>query len=318
MRKILLIGGAGYIGSALREHFINKGYIVNIQDLGWFGTPGLSENQYSNLDFKHISTRLLLENDAIVFSAAHASVPMCELDKTGAIVNNVYNFINLMNKMVRANTIGLKFIYMSSSCVYTGLTEATEEDTINPPQDILTLSKSTIDEYIMNLKYHSPCIYGLRLGSVNGMSPNFRTDLVINSMVRSAQKERKIKIFHPESRRSIVSTKDICRLVETIIEKGGGPKRSLYNVSSFNTKVSDIAEYIAKITDSSIVDIEPTTKGYDFNMNNQKVCKDFNFEFKSTLASLVDEIYKSDLSRPEYRDRNKNIKYLENYPVYGR
>jgi nucleoside-diphosphate-sugar epimerase len=233
MKKVLLIGGCGYIGSALYEK-LNKKYQLDTVDLEWFGNFTNTTNIKE--DFVNLTEEFLDRYDVIVFTAANSSVPLCK-DVFDTFDNNVAKFVSLVKKLNKQ-----KFIYASSSCVYvtSDNTEKVETDELNP-LDGLTLSKTTIDHFmnLTNIEY-----YGLRFGSVNGWAPNMRLDLMLNAMTISAKENSEVNVFNGHAHRPILSINDLCRAVETIIECKED-NRGIYNVASFNNKTEEISCFIS-------------------------------------------------------------------------
>ena len=129
--------------------------------------------------------------------------------------------------------------------------------------------------------------YGLRFGSVNGWSPNMRTDLMINSMTTSALKKGEVNVFNAHAHRPIVSTFDIVRSIEAIIN--GGDNRGIYNVASFNHNIGEIGKRVADYMKVPLID-KGTSPTYDFTISSDKFKKTFNFEFESTVESIVQSI----------------------------
>jgi nucleoside-diphosphate-sugar epimerase len=184
-----------------------------------------------------------------------------------------------------------KLIYASSSCVYveSGTVPKVESE-MSPPSDGLTLSKTTLDNLmpLLDVEY-----YGLRFGSVNGWSPNMRTDLMINSMTLSALKNKKVNVFNAHAHRPIVSTHDLCRAVDAIINSGD--KRGIYNVASFNLNIGDVGRKVADHLNVELVD-KGVSQTYDFMISSDKFKNTFNFEFESTVESIVDSITSNPIS----------------------
>jgi dTDP-D-glucose 4,6-dehydratase len=135
--------------------------------------------------------------------------------------------------------------------------------------------------------------YGLRFGSVNGWSPNMRTDLMINSMTLSALKNKKVNVFNAHAHRPIVSTHDLCRAVDAIINSGD--KRGIYNVASFNLNIGDVGRKVADHLNVELVD-KGVSQTYDFMISSDKFKNTFNFEFESTVESIVDSITSNPIS----------------------
>jgi nucleoside-diphosphate-sugar epimerase len=292
MKKVLLIGGCGYIGSALYEK-LNKKYQLDTVDLEWFGNFTNTTNIKE--DFVNLTEEFLDRYDVIVFTAANSSVPLCK-DVFDTFDNNVAKFVSLVKKLNKQ-----KFIYASSSCVYvtSDNTEKVETDELNP-LDGLTLSKTTIDHFmnLTNIEY-----YGLRFGSVNGWAPNMRLDLMLNAMTISAKENSEVNVFNGHAHRPILSINDLCRAVETIIECKED-NRGIYNVASFNNNIMDIGKNIADYIGVKIND-NGKNFTYDFKISSEKFIKQFDFKFTDTIQTIVESILSNSHNKNWSKRENK-------------
>lgn len=274
--NILLVGGCGYIGSALYNFFKDKHHVRTV-DLEWFGNYNNPDNY--RIDFHDMSEDFYEQFDVIVHTASHSSVPLCK-DIYDSFENNVVKLMHLTKKLK-----GQKLIYASSSCVYVESGDRPKIETeLSQPTDGLTLSKTTLDNLmpLLDVEY-----YGLRFGSVNGWAPNMRTDLMINSMTVSALKNREVNVFNAYAHRPIVSTGDICRAVEAIISSED--RRGIYNVASFNLNIGEIGKRVADYLQVPLVD-KGISSTYDFTVSSKKFEDTFNFKFESTVETIVDSI----------------------------
>jgi len=292
MKNILIIGGCGYVGSAL-YNFLKEKYKVTSLDAEWYGNFVNKENICK--DYSILEKEELQKYDVIVLLAGHSSVKMCEDNVVSTLKNNVVNFVELLEKVGKEQT----FIYASSSSVY-GDTKETivDEGYVQfEPNNFYDLSKHEIDSYasLSRKKY-----FGLRFGTVNGASPNLRNDVMINAMTFNGIKNEKVFCFNPEIFRPILGIKDLCRAVETIVEEGNYENRGIYNIASFNSTALEIAQTVAKILN---VDLEVTetlpdivtnvklqTKAYNFRINSLKFTNMFNFHFEETIESVVESL----------------------------
>lgn len=274
MKKILLIGGTGYIGSALYEKLKDTNEVDTL-DLEWFGN--FSNPNNIKKDFDELTKEELAKYDIIVLTAANSSVPLCS-EIFDTFDNNVVKFINLVKKLKKQ-----KFIYASSACVYveSGSYPKSETDLLSPI-DGLTLTKTTIDSFMphTNIEY-----YGLRFGSVNGYAPNMRLDLMINSMTVSAMYKGEVNVFNGDSYRPITSINDLCNSVNTIIESKED-KRGIYNIASFNDTILEIGNRVAKYMNVPLID-RGDDFTYNFSCSMEKFKNAFDFEFKSSVESVT-------------------------------
>lgn len=279
MKKILIIGGCGYIGSALFQKFSKNNYVDTV-DLEWFGNYVNPSNIKS--DFDLLTSEFVSSYDIIILVAANSSVQLCK-DLYDTFNNNVNKFVNLAKK-IKPNQ---KFIYASSSCVYDNSKEGElcdETDFLNP-LDGLTLSKTAIDQFISltDIEY-----YGLRFGSVNGWSPNMRLDLMINSMTISAKTTNQVNVFNGYAHRPILFINDLCEAVECIVNSTED-NRGIYNIASFNKNIFEIGKKV-----SEYMNVEFNDRGnnftYDFSISSEKFIEKFNFKFNGTIESIVESI----------------------------
>ena len=277
--NILLIGGCGYIGSALFSRFRDKHSVWSC-DLNLFGCNNAMNwcCNYNKLEKTDIE-----KFDVVILTAAHSSVPLCNEDHAGALQNNIYNFINLVQKLNKNQ----KLIYASSSCVYvkTDLKGAVETNPLSP-NDMLSFSKATIDQYLQTF---NPCeYYGLRFGSVNGWSENFRSDLIVNSMAVNAIKHRELHVSNGDNYRPILGMEDLLNAVVKIVECPED-RRGIYNLASFNVNIRQVGHAVSDILECKVNET-PGLGSYDFCINSDKFKKTYGFEFFDTLESIVTSI----------------------------
>lgn len=305
MKNILFIGGLGYIGSSLVNKFSDcKEYNCTIIDTYWFGNyvsnrsnviSSRSTVTYIQKDYDELSKEELSLFDVIILTAAHSSVKMCTNAPFYSMKNNVFKHINLVSKLTNQ-----KFIYMSSSSVYgnTNNLIVDENYPISTPNNEYDLSKWIIDEYMKktNIDY-----YGLRLGTVNGPSPNLRTDIMINSMVNDAVINNEIRLYITDIWRPILGINDLGRIIECVINNDKQNSVGIYNVASFNSTVKDIGEKVSEclnvpcnIYDKQIIEnktnIKLQSNAYNFSMSCKKFEDQFDFKFLDTIESLVSEL----------------------------
>jgi nucleoside-diphosphate-sugar epimerase len=309
MKKILVIGSNGYVGSALIETLIKSGKhsVVGVDDC-WFDLP----NSYTHIvsDYKTLSNRFLEIYDIVILLAGHSSVKMCEGDLINSHKNNVDNFIELVNKLNK-NT---KFIYASSSSVYGRCPDIADENYMDfVPYNNYDITKHIIDLYAQRFDFE---YYGLRFGTVNGRSPIVRNDVMINSMYSSAIKNGEIKLYIKDIMRPILGMQDLILAIEKIIESDKDC-RGLYNLASFNKTAEEIAysvsrelnipvkEYESNPNDT-IINSKLQTVYYDFKIDTTKFEKTYDFEFKETVESIVGSLKNNSYIETT---RNKGFKY---------
>lgn len=279
---ILLLGGNGYIGSALYTKLKHKHTITSV-DLCLFGKD-LKISQKFDFDSADVS-----EYDAIVCLAGHSSVQLCELEPLASWDNNVTKFHSLCNKISKDQLL----VYASSASVYGTGKELSDELTTlsNSPLKDYDLQKTTIDLIANKFILDGKRIFGLRFGTVNGVAPNTRSELMINSMVKSAMERGQIPVRNLKIRRGILGVNDVVRAIEKILDVKSD-NYGQYNLTSFNSTVEEISNEVAKMTNAKLA-YEEDTPAYDYAISAEKFKKEFDFEFKDTLQSLIDDLMKN-------------------------
>lgn len=287
-KKILILGGSGYIGSFLREKL---NYEIVSVDIEWF-----NKNESIGKDFNELDVDFLSGFDSIILLAGHSSVKMCQGDFIFAFNNNVTNFLNLLRKL-KSIKKRIKLIYASSSSVYgmTGDKIVDENYEGFVPHNNYDITKHVSDVYAM---FSGVEFYGLRFGTVNGYSPIMRSDIMINSMVTSAIVDKSIKLYVKETLRPILGINDLSRAIIQIIEEEKD-LRGYYNLASFNSTSEQIAYKVSEITGVEVIEMEnPNTnstnkfesKNYNFAIDCTKFKTNFNFEFQETIESITKSI----------------------------
>lgn len=280
-KSVLVIGGNGYIGSRLC-YDLQYVYHLDSVDVCWFGKNLVDSFQE---DYKNLTKEYLSKFDTVILLAGHSSVKMCDGSINSSWYNNVLNFINLVEKLDKEQTL----IYASSGSLY-GISNKiqTEDDVIKfKPINNYDLTKYSLDLNAHKFINQGYKIVGLRFGTVNGWSPHIREELMINSMTKNSIEHNQLTVNNIQINRPILGISDLSRAIVCIINN---PKSGIYNLASFCDTVDNISQTISDITGSHINRIADTTNNYDFNFSVDKFKQTFNFEFQDSTTSLVNEI----------------------------
>lgn len=282
--RVLMLGGNGYIGSLFYNNF-NDVYDITSIDLCLFGKDlGYSQKiNYARLDKKTIK-----DSDVILCLAAHSSVQMAECDFRRSWKNNVEYFIELCENI----DLDQKLIYASSASVYGKTNDLCKEDSLINCNSInnYDLQKTTIDLIANRYINLGKNIIGLRFGTVNGISPNTRNDLMLNSMVISALQTGKINVKNSHIKRAILGINDAAKIISKIIDTKINPGQ--YNLSSFNGTVHDYCSAVQKATGAEIVKLPDDKNAYDFMLDTSKILNSLDFVFGDTPQSLILDLQK--------------------------
>jgi nucleoside-diphosphate-sugar epimerase len=227
-------------------------------------------------------------------------VPSCNGALPGPWLNNVTNFTNLLDKL----TIDQLVIYASSASVYGNSAPGQrhkETNKIFVPVNNYDVTKYALDQQATIANLVGKRVIGLRFGTVNGYSANLRVDVMINSMYHSVQNGKGIQVMNPHISRAMLGIEDLCRAVERCIEQ---PVPGIYNLSSFNATVGEIAEAVSRKLGAEIVDKGNTANTYDFALDTGLFEQTFDFTFKETPDTILNGLIEHyGESRPQWRDK---------------
>jgi len=240
--RILIAGGAGYVGSVLVPKLLNRGYYVDVLDLLWFGNH-LPENvTVIKKNIFDIEEKDLVDYDQVIFIGGISNDPMAEYSPSKNFVGNGAAPTYLAYVSKRAGV--KKFIYGGSCSVYGytvgKLSDESSKAVSNYPYGI---SKLQGEFGVLNMNGDGFSVISLRKGTVCGYSPRMRLDLVVNAMFKSAVVDNIIVVNNPTIWRPILSIQDAAsayiRAVEANIEISG-----IFNIASNNYTVGEIADYV--------------------------------------------------------------------------
>jgi nucleoside-diphosphate-sugar epimerase len=246
-QKILILGGTGYVGSKLQKKLSSA-----------FEVECLGINSFNEYRFK--------KADILINLAAHSSVALCELFPKTAEYNNVIRLSKILENLPNETHL----IHASSASVYgRGKEESDEEDLLPTPQNLYDSTKIEGDKIIRHAINAGMKATSLRFGTVCGLSPVTRVDLVLNSMVKSGISNQKISIFSPETRRSILFIDDLAEAIARIcLEKPVG----IYNLGSINTTVGELGRAVQESLGLESGENQLNSKSpYDFHLNCNKI-----------------------------------------------
>jgi nucleoside-diphosphate-sugar epimerase len=252
MKKVLVTGAGGYIGSVLSGLLLEKGYSIVAVDRFFFGREMLPP-EHGQLLVLQNDIRWLQEScfegiDAIIDLAALSNDPSGELDpeKTWAI-----NHRGRARVARVAKKVGVTQYILPSSCSIYGFQEGWLDE-ISPVNPLTTYAKANLqaEQDILPLADENFCVVVLRQATVYGLSPRMRFDLAINGMVRGFFKNGKIPILRDGSQwRPFVHVQDTARAMIAMLEASQDLiNGQIFNVGSDdqNVQIMPLAQMIAE------------------------------------------------------------------------
>ena len=294
MKKILVLGGNGYVGSRLRQVLRND-HFVKSNDICWHAYDEISDHR----DYHKLTREELAEFEVIIVLAGHSSVPSCIGDLSGPWRNNVTNFTDLVDKIDDQ-----LIIYASSASVYGNSKPGEQHRETNnhfTPVNNYDVTKYALDQQAIIANLKGKRVIGLRFGTVNGWAPNLRVDVMINSMYHSVQNGTGIQVMNKHISRAMLGIEDLCRAMLHCIEQ---PVPGIYNLASFNATVEEIAQAVSDKLGIEITDKGNTANAYDFAIDTALFEQTFDFTFTATPATIVGSLIQNyTQSTPQWRDK---------------
>ena len=296
MKKILITGGAGYIGSKLATRLLNMKYEVTILDNLMFVDDSLNHLfAKKNFQFfkgdtnnKKFIKKHLKNKNIIVPLAALVGAPLCEKFKKLATETNL-NAIEYLVKNLKDNQ---KIIYPTSNSGY-GIGEKNKYCNEKSPLNPISLygkTKSEAEKKVLNFK-NSVCF---RLATIFGYSYRMRTDLLVNNFVFRAIKEKKLSLFQPHFRRNYIHVEDVVSAFIFAIENFPKVKGEIFNLglSSANLTKLQLAKRIKKQLPDLKIKIVHNKKDpdqRDYFVSNKKIEK-LGFKAKVSIDDGIKEL----------------------------
>ena len=242
MMRILIAGGAGYVGSALIPRLLERGYLVDVVDLFWFGNSLPGETGLLDKDIFEVTTEDLKPYDQVLFLAGLSNDPMAEFSPSK---NFVYNAAAPAYLAYTAKKAGVKRYVYASSCSVYGYTVNEVYDESRPAVSSYPygMSKLQGEQAVMNLVDDHFSVVALRKGTICGYSPRMRLDLMVNTMFRTAMHEGVIRIDNPSIWRPILAMEDAITAYIRAIEAHESIS-GIFNIASGNYTVGDVGDLV--------------------------------------------------------------------------
>jgi nucleoside-diphosphate-sugar epimerase len=297
--RLLIAGGAGYVGSVLIPRLLDRGYRVDVVDLFWFGNHLPTQAGLLNKDIFELSGEDLERYDEVIFLAGLSNDPMAEYSPAK---NFVFNAAAPAYLAYTAKMAGVKrFIYASSCSVY-GYTESELYDETRPAGSSYPygISKLQGEQAVMQLASDRFSVISLRKGTVSGYSPRMRFDLIINTMFKTAMRNRTITINNPSIWRPILSIEDAATAYIRAVEANRSIS-GIFNIASGNYTVGEVGDLVKSAIEERLggsvslcIKHMEDFRNYKVSIEKSKNVLSFHpsGDVKSIVGSLIDNMSK--------------------------
>jgi len=288
--RILVTGGAGYLGSVLSRKLLSKGYQVRVLDNLWYGKEPIEEclkNENFELiqdDMRNLVTivKALKDVDAVIHLASIVGMPASSIEPR---TSEEINYIATKNIAELCQLHGIEtYIFASTCSVYGSQPNSiiTEKSPVSP-LDYYAEQKFK-SERAINWLNRAPTIF--RFGTLFGFSPRMRFDLVINLFSIQALIEKSITVFGGNQYRPFLHVSDAADSLIFAIENN---LTGTYNVISENFTILQVAKKISELTNCEIKISNEEEDNRDYRVSGDKIMK-MGFKPSKTIEHVVKEI----------------------------
>ncbi|WP_338901894.1 NAD-dependent epimerase/dehydratase family protein [Salinibaculum marinum] len=303
INRVLVIGGAGYLGSTLCRQLLDEGYEVNVLDNLLYGNHGIrsltahDRFSFTQGDMRNIETvtQAICGVDAVIYLAALVGDPASSIDTQKTLEMN-YHAATMAARLCDYHQVN-RFFFASTCSVY-GRTEdesslLTEESKLNP-LSLYTKTKINSEKAILELADNTFHPTVLRMATVYGLSPRMRFDLVVNILAAKAYNKGEIPIFGGNQYRPNIHVADATRAfiacLESPIEEVSG---EVFNVGSNeqNYRIKEIGAIVSECFPQA--EIEPYPEEEDersYRVDFSKIRETVDYETQRTIRGAVNEI----------------------------
>jgi len=307
--KILLAGGAGYIGSSLIPVLLEHGYTTDVVDLMWFGNSipdTINIRRQDIFDLKEVDVS---GYDQVIFLAGLSNDPMAEFDPSKNFVSNGACPSYLAYICKRAGV--RRFIYASSCSVY-GYTvnELYDEEspvTCGYPYGV---SKLQGERGVLQLADDDFSVIALRQGTLSGHSPRMRLDLIVNTMFKAAMTERHVTVNNPSIWRPILDIRDAQNAYLRAIQADSS-QSGVFNVASDNYTVGQVGDLVKseveRLTGEKVaITIKNISDFRNYKVSLEKAKTYLGFQPQYDVKDIIDDLFSH---REEYGDYDRDEFY---------
>jgi nucleoside-diphosphate-sugar epimerase len=325
VRDVLVIGGGGYIGSALLPKLLDQGLNVKLLDLGLFGPDPIRKVlthprlKYIQGDFRQVDivVEAMQDTDAVVHLGGIVGDPACAVNESLTVDLNVVS-----TRMIAeaAKAVGVQRFIFASTCSVYGASAAdsflSEESPLSPVS-LYARSKIASEKVIRSMGQDDFAPVILRFGTIYGLSGRTRFDLVVNLLTAMAIADKKITVYGGDQWRPFVHVEDAATAVLKALQ---APLEAVawqtLNVGSTaeNYRILDVGKLVkAAVPDAQLLECVDNADKRNYRVSFDKIEKVLDFHPEWTVSKGIQQVIEAFASGriKDYRDPMfSNYKFL--------
>lgn len=322
-RSVLVIGGAGYIGSALVPKLLDSGYKVRLLDLLLYGEEPLKpvlnhpNLQIIEADFRQVDkvVEAMQGIKSVVHLGGLVGDPACALDENLTIEINLMA-TRMIAEVAKGSGVS-RFVFASTCSVYGASDQTLNECSKLNPLSLYARSKVASEKVLAMMADDKFAVVNLRFGTVYGLSGRIRFDLVVNLLTAKAIFEKKITVFGGDQWRPFVHVSDAALGVFKALNAPTALIRGqTFNVGSNeqNMTLSQVGQLIKRLVpEAQLIELGQDGDRRNYRVDFSKIHHQLGFKPQWTVESGVNQVIDAIRSGRirDYRDpAYSNVKYL--------
>ena len=301
--RVLVTGGAGYLGSRVSTHLIESGIEVVVLDKLVYGGEGLLhllDHRCFRLIVGDIRDGKTLRDamkgvEAVVHLAAIVGEEACQVDPENTVSVNDSGTRDVVR--MAEETGARRFIFLSTCSNY-GISSSenlADEDTPLRPLSLYAETKVRGEQTVLSVRHGNMTVCVLRLSTLCGVSGRMRFNLLLNEMARAAVRGEKITVYAPQAWRPFLHIRDAARVIEHCLEVAGESiGGEVFNVVGENLQKKHMIELVLKHFPGTPVEIKETggkTQDLrDYRVSAERITRKIQFRPERTIEQAFLEV----------------------------
>jgi nucleoside-diphosphate-sugar epimerase len=324
--RILVVGGAGYVGSHLVRNLVALGHQVRVLDRFYYGVasiqPLLGRIEVVRADMRSVTASALAGFDAVINPGGLSNDPTANYNPDANWALNYEAAVSLARRAKEAD-IPL-YIFASSCSIYDRAIgepgELLDETAVLRPVGHYCQAKYAAEQALATIATESFRIIALRKGTIHGFAPRMRFDLVVNAMVRDAILTGAVNVHGGGiAWRPLLQIQDAARAYGKALSWCGPALFETFNIVGENARIGDLASRVAERLRQAgifceVVTHSGTTNARDYRVSGEKAARLLGLGASVTVEQSVGEMVKAlcgwpreELTHPRY----SNIRWME-------